>query len=281
MKKTLLSLFALVLGLATAHAQSMACHPTASATARFAALSADEGFRNSHPDPLPYTHVSATGKMITFKTPDGKTANAFELKPTKKSDKYLLIYQEWWGLNEHIKKEAEKYFNELGDVNVLALDIYDGKVTANRDEAAKYMQATDEKRIDAIMKGALTYVGPKARIASVGWCFGGSLSLKSALLEGKQAVGCVMYYGMPVNDVEKLKALHTDVLGLFAAKEQWITPQVVAEFEENMKAAGKKVIVRSFEAGHGFANPSNPIFDQQATAEAYALSINYLKERFK
>jgi carboxymethylenebutenolidase len=269
----------------TAQAQEMTCHPTATAstdaTVQFAMLSKDEAFRSAHPNPLPYTHVSKVGKMVTYKTPDGKTASAFELKAPIKSDKYLFVYQEWWGLNDHIKKESEKYYNELGDVNVIALDMYDGKIATNPEDAGKYMQAADEKRLEAIMKGALAYVGPKAKIASIGWCFGGGLSLKSALMEGKQAVGCVMYYGMPVQDVAKLKTLNTDVLGIFAGKEKWINPQVVAEFEQHMKEAGKKVTIKSFEAEHGFANPSNPIYDKEATAEAYALSTNYLKERLK
>jgi carboxymethylenebutenolidase len=289
MKKTFLSTLTiafLTLGAyMAAQAQEMACHPTAmastDATTQFAMLSNDESFRKSHPNPLPYTHVSEVGKMTTFNTPDGKTANAYELKASKKSDKYLFVYQEWWGLNDHIKKEAEKYYNELGDVNVIALDMYDGKIATNREDAGKYMQAADQQRLESIMKGAVAYVGPKAKIASIGWCFGGGLSLKSALVEGKQAVGCVMYYGMPVQEVDQLKTLHTDVLGIFAGKEKWINPQVVAEFEQHMKEAGKKVTVKSFDADHGFANPSNPIFDKEATAEAYALSTSYLKARFK
>jgi carboxymethylenebutenolidase len=281
MKKTLILIAGVITAFITAKAQEMPCHAPVNVTTQFAMLSKDKAFQRSHENPLPYTHLSATGKMITFKTPDGKTAGAFELKAAKTSNKYLFVYQEWWGLNDHIKREAEKYYQELGDVNVLALDMYDGKIAANREEAAQYMGAADEKRLEAIIKGAIAHVGPKAKIASVGWCFGGGLSLKSALLEGKQAVGCVMYYGMPVQDVEKLKTLYTDVLGIFAAKEEWISPKVVAEFEENMKKAGEKVTVKSFDAQHGFANPSNPIYDEKATAEAYALSTSYLKERFK
>jgi carboxymethylenebutenolidase len=265
----------------TTRAQDLPCHAPATATGQFAMLAKDSAFRRSHENPQPYTHRSATGKMITFKTPDGKTASAFVLKAAKPSNKYLFVYQEWWGLNDHIKREAEKYYRELGDVNVWALDMYDGKIANNREDAAKYMGAADEQRLEAIMKGAIAHAGPKAKIASVGWCFGGGLSLKSALLEGKQAVGCVMYYGMPVQDVEKLKTLQTDVLGIFAGKEEWISPKVVAEFEENMKKAGEKVTVKSFDAQHGFANPSNPVYDKEATAEAYALSTRYLKERLK
>jgi len=47
--------------------------------------------------------------------------------PTKK---YLFVIHEWWGLNDYIKQEAEKLQKELG-VNVIALDLYDGKVTSD------------------------------------------------------------------------------------------------------------------------------------------------------
>jgi carboxymethylenebutenolidase len=99
------------------------------------------------------------------------------------------------------------------------------------------MSGADPKRLQTIIEGAIAYAGKDAKIASVGWCFGGGLSLKSAILEGKQAVGCVIYYGMPEKDVAKLKTLNCDVLGLFAGKEQWISPAVVAQFEKDMVAA--------------------------------------------
>jgi carboxymethylenebutenolidase len=243
-------------------------------------MASTKEFQKAHEEPLPYTHVStAGGEMITFKTTDGQTANAFLIKSAKKSDKYLFVYQEWWGLNDYIKKQSETFYNDLGDVNVLAIDMYDGKIATNREDAGKYMSSAKPERLQAIMKGALEYVGTKAKIASVGWCFGGGLSLQSALLEGKQAVGCVMYYGMPEKDVEKLKTLQCDVLGLFAGKEKWISTAVVAEFEKNMATANKKIKVKSFDAEHAFANPSNPIFDKAAAEEAYKMAIEYLKMR--
>ena len=131
------------------------------------------------------------------------------------------------------------------------------------------------------MKGGITYIGPTAEIASVGWCFGGMLSLQSALLEGKQAKGCVMYYGRPIQDVETLKTLHTDVLGIFGSRDKGITPESVKQFEENMQKAGEKITVKMYDAGHGFANPSNPIYDKEAAADAYKLALAYLKDRLQ
>jgi carboxymethylenebutenolidase len=217
--------------------------------------------------------------MIKIKTADGTDANAYYVKAKKKSDKWLFVYQEWWGLNDCIKMESDKFYAGLGeDVNVLALDMYDGKVTADPKEAGQFMQGVKEERLQNIVKGAIAMAGKKAKIASVGWCFGGGWSLKSALLEGPQAVGCVMYYGMPVRDVEKLKTLNTDVLGLFAT-EQYISKEVIEDFAAKMKEAGKGLEYKIFSGVHGFANPSNPKHDQALTAEAYGMALGYLKKK--
>ena len=244
-------------------------------------MASTKEFQKAHDEPLPYTHISkAGGEMVQFKTADGSMANGFLIKAASKSNKYLFVYQEWWGLNDYIKKQAEVFYNDLKDVNVLAIDMYDGKVATTREDAGKYMSGADPKRLEVIINGALGYVGKDAKIASVGWCFGGGLSLKSAILEGKQAVGCVMYYGMPEKDVEKLKTLNCDVLGLFAGKEQWISTAVVSQFEKDMTTAGKAIKVKSYDAEHAFANPSNPKFDKVASEDAYGLAITYLKSKF-
>ncbi len=244
-------------------------------------LASTKAFQALHAEPLPFHFVSkAGGEMTKFSTPDGKEAGGFLIKASKPSNKYLFVYQEWWGLNDFVKQEAEKYYNSLGGkVNVLAVDMYDGKVTADRQEAGKLMSSATPERLENIVKGAIGMAGAKAKIASVGWCFGGGWSLRSALLEGKQAVGCVMYYGMPVKDVEKLKTLNTDVLGIFGSQDQGIPPATVEEFEKAAKTAGKNVTVKMFDAVHAFANPSNPKYDKEAAAKAYTLSSEYLKKR--
>ena len=46
-----------------------------------------------------------------------------------------------------------------------------------------------------------------------------------------------------------------------------------------MQAAGKKLIANKYDAGHGFANPSNPVFNKEAAADAHAKAVAFLKER--
>lgn len=242
-------------------------------------MAADPAFQMLHEAPLPYVYAGA-GESVSFDTPDGQKASGFLLKAPKESKKWLLVYQEWWGLNDHIKRQAEMFYNDLKDVNVIALDMYDGQVASTPQDAGKLMQGAKAERLEAIIKGAIAYAGPKAKFGSVGWCFGGMLSLKSAILEGKQAAGCVMYYGRPEKDVEKLKTLNTDVLGIFGSQDKGINPVMVSEFEANMKTANKKVTVKMYDAGHGFANPSNPVYNKAFADEAYSLALAYLKEKY-
>jgi carboxymethylenebutenolidase len=256
------------------------CHT--SSTEKFAMFASNKDFNSEHARPAPYIHVTEEGgKMITFKTPDGQQANAYLIEAKNKTNNWIFVFQEWWGLNDHIKRESENLYKELGNVNVLALDMYDGKVTADRQTAGSYMQQFKQDRGDAIVKGALDYVGKNAKIGTVGWCFGGGQSLLASLNAGRQAAACVIYYGMPVDDVEKLKTLNTDVLGIFASREKYISPEVVKKFEANMKAAGKNLTVKNYDADHGFANPSNPIYNKEATEDAWKNTIAFFKARLK
>lgn len=281
MKKVLFSILLLING-SVAIAQSCCETVFAAADGNMAGFVSDAKFRDMHPVPVPYIHISEVGgAMISLSSADNISVNAYQIKAKNKSNKWLFVYQEWWGLNEHIKKQADKFYTDLnGEVNVLAMDMYDGKVATSPEEAGKYMQSAKEARLEAIMNSGIVHAGKKAKIASVGWCFGGGLSLKSAILEGKKAVACVMYYGMPVKDVEKLKTLSTDVLGLFAT-EQWISKPIIEEFAANMKTAGKSLDYKIYDAAHAFANPSNPKFDQVASDDAYSKTINYLKLKLK
>lgn len=282
MKKILLSTFLFFAFAFYANAQS--CHGSEAEAAgksgkEFSNLAEDANFVNEHLNPEALDIEGKKGKMITYKVADGADANAYYIKAKKKTNKYLLVIHEWWGLNAHIKQEALNWAKDLG-VNVLALDLYDGKVATTREDAAKYMQAVESERAVAIVKGALAFAGDDAEIATIGWCFGGGWSMQSAIIAGEQTLGCVMYYGMPEKDVERIKMLNTDVLAVFASQDKWINEQVATEFKANMEAAGKDLELLTYGAAHAFANPSNPVYDKEKADDANGKALAYLKKRF-
>src|SRR5471030_2724349 len=113
----------------------MACCAKPSATKQFAMLASSKKFVMSHALPKKFHFQSTIGKSITYKTLDGKESTAYELKAKTPSNNYLLVIHEYWGLNDYIKQESEKLYNDVGNVNVIALDLYDGKVAATREDA--------------------------------------------------------------------------------------------------------------------------------------------------
>jgi carboxymethylenebutenolidase len=234
-------------------------------------------FASLHITPKMVDPSDLVGTMISFDAADGNKANAYFIPAKKKSNKWLIVIQEWWGLNNQIKMEADQYYKDLGDMNVIAVDMYDGKVAATPDSAMELMRGADMNRMTAIVQGAIKHAGAKASIYSVGWCFGGMWSLQTAILAGPQAKGSVMYYGRPETNMEKLKSIQCDIIGFFGNKDQSPSPAMVNAFEQNMKDAGKNLSVNRYDAGHGFANPSNPSFNAAAKEDAYAKSIAFLK----
>lgn len=234
-------------------------------------------FASMHNAPLQVSAQDLKGKMIKFDVSDGVQANAYYLVPMKKSNKWLIVIQEWWGLNDQIKQEADKYFTDLTDMNVLAIDMYDGKVAATPDSAMKLTREAKPERMTNIIRGAIQQAGADASIFSVGWCFGGMWSLQTAIIGGAKAKGTIMFYGRPETDMEKLKNIQCDIIGFFGNQDRSPSPEMVTAFEKNMEASGKKLNTYKYDAGHGFANPSNPKFNAEATADSYAKAIAFLK----
>jgi carboxymethylenebutenolidase len=241
MKKSILIFLSVFLVVSYSNAQSAMkqCCQAPSASASFAALGADATFRNAHESPLPLAYAEK-GKMISYPTPDGKTANAYFVPAPSKSDYFLVVVHEWWGLNDWIKKQSDFYADSLKNVNVIAIDLYDGKTATTTEDATKLMQGMNEERAVTIFKGAMNYVGKNAKIATIGWCFGGGWALQGALMADGQTIGCVMNYGMPETDVAKLKTLNSDVLFIWASKDKWINEQVKDDFIKNMKSGRKE-----------------------------------------
>lgn len=245
----------------------------------FADLGEDQNFRATHEIPQSIDDYVTIGEIFTFPTPSGPDGRAYLVRAQLPTNKYLVVIHEWWGMNTYIKREADRFATELPNVNVIAVDLYDGKVANDRETASKYMQAAKEDRLYSILEGVRAFAGPEAELATIGWCFGGGWSLKASIHFGPQAVACVMYYGMPVMDKQTLAKLDCDVLAIFAEKDGWITPKVAADFAAVMRELDKNLISLSFDADHAFANPSSPRYQAEAAQKANERALQFLLER--
>ena len=148
----------------TAFAQQSSC---CSATVTFADFSKDIAFVNKHDEPVPFSYLSQKGKMETFQCQDSTTASAYIVQATEPSNKYLLVFHEWWGLNDYIRQTADQLYTDLNSkAHVIALDLYDGKVATTRDSAQKYMQTLSHDRAFMIIRSLTEKFGDDVEIAS-------------------------------------------------------------------------------------------------------------------
>ena len=268
---------ALCMGLSFAHAQQHTC---CSATDQFAAFGKDVAFVQKHVEPIPFNFVADKGKMQTYTCSDSTTAQAYTIEAQIVTNAYVLVFHEWWGLNDYIRATSEQIYADLGgNAHVIALDLYDGQVAATRDSAMKYMSALQPERAAMIIQSVVSTFGDNAEIATIGWCMGGGYSLQAGIQLQEQTVGCVMYYGFPEQNIERLKKLQANVLMIWANQDKWIDTTVVGQFIDDMSSLNKQLIVVAYNADHAFANPSNPNHNADMAADAYARSLAFIKEK--
>ncbi len=255
----------------------------------FAKFTNDKEFVSKHPNPIAFDFTPKYGEMTELEVAGGEAVNVFMVKSKKPTGKYLFVFHEWWGLNDYVKQEAEKYYKDFGcKINVIAIDLYDGKVATTREDAQKYMQAVDNERAKSIIEAVTKHAKEKSietasqplQLATIGWCFGGGWSLQGSLISNEYAKATVMYYGMPEQDTARIKMIKAPVLGIYANKDKWITPEVMKEFEKSMKQIGKTVTILGYEADHAFANPSAPAYNETAAKEARKKTIQFLKKNW-
>jgi carboxymethylenebutenolidase len=279
----LLPLLALACGQPAAADEPATDDTTTDSTAAtsMADMADDPAFVAIHDNPESID-FSASGELITFPTPDGATGSTYALMAEEPTDDYLFVFHEWYGLNDYIKREAERLFASLDATNVMAIDLYDGNVATNREEAQQYMQGMKEARGQAIINGALQKAGPEARIGTIGWCFGGGWSLRAAILAGEQAKAGVMYYGMPVTEAEALAPLAAPVLFIYGTQDEWINEDVANNFRDLAAANGKDLTVQAYDGQHAFANPSQQSsYNQEAAKAANRLALDFLRDNLK
>lgn len=196
----------------------------------------------------------------------------------------VIMIHEWWGLNEHIKNQADILAKE-GYV-VLAVDLYRGEVAADTNRARELTSSVRNNSASAIdnLQSAVNYVKSLemvdgSRIASLGWCFGGDWSLQLALNSSENPLAAtIVYYGRPVTDTASLSSISWPILGIFGDQDQAIPVESVKQFTSALNASGVTNEIYLYEGvGHAFANPSGDNYAPKETADAWQKTIGFLR----
>src|ERR1700749_5133920 len=211
------------------------------------------------------------GRMIEFESNGGTTAGYLSVPETGRGPGVVVI-QEWWGLVPHIKDVADR-FAAAGFV-ALAPDLYHGDVARSPDEAGKMMMALNigqtEKDLRGAVESLLQHEATEGEsVGTVGFCMGGALSLYGAS-KNEQVGACVVFYGIHPKVEPDFERLRAPVLGIFAEKDNFVTPDVVRALEDTMREHGRVIETHTYPGtDHAFFNDTRPeVYDPAAASDA-------------
>ncbi len=218
------------------------------------------------------------GEMVEFES-NGGTTSGYLAVPEKGSGPGVVVIQEWWGLVDHIKDVCDRFARE-GYV-ALAPDLYHGESTKSPDEAGKLMMALRVDQAEKDLRGAIKYLLDHQattgnKVGTIGFCMGGALSLYAAS-KNPQVGACVVFYGIHPNVKPDLENLRAPVLGIYAERDTFVTPEVVKELDAKLKQLGKQAEMHIY-AGtdHAFFNDQRPeVYDAQAATDAWQRVLQF------
>ena len=183
----------------------------------------------------------------------------------------VIVVQEWWGLNDHIRDVARRFARE--GYFAIAPDLYSrqgNKVATEPNQAAELMGGL--KKEDGIedLQTTVEWLRAQkqtesARLGITGFCMGGSYALQLPA-ETREISAAAPFYGEIPAD-EKLKNLSCPTLYVYGENDGWIQRRDVDRLAAALKKFDKKGEVKIYPGcSHGFFNDTRP--DVYRPAEA-------------
>ncbi len=209
------------------------------------------------------------GSMIEFDCPNGERCPGYFAEPSEPGAPGLVVIQEWWGLNDHIKDVADRFAAE-GFV-ALAPDLYHGELAGHTemDKAGELMTSLPADRAARDMSGAVDYLADHdattgSGVGVMGFCLGGLLTFVLAALRPDRIKAAVPFYGFPSGDDQPdYSRIEAAIQGHMAEHDDFFPPAAAQALEAQLRELGKDATLTVHEgAGHAFMAPHNALGTQ-------------------
>lgn len=218
--------------------------------------------------------------LITFTAPDGsQVSGEMTLPHGEGKAPGLVLVQEWWGLNDHVRHLAKSFAHE-GFVT-LAPDLYQGKVAKDAAEAQALMTALDGQRaladIATAARHLLGHPRVNGRVGVTGFCMGGAYAFVAAT-RIPEISAAVPFYGIPpAGRADYTKA--RPIMAHFASRDEWATVAGAEAIKREVEAAGGSMILHVYDADHAFVNDTRPeVYSPENARLAWDRTIKFLHE---
>jgi carboxymethylenebutenolidase len=218
---------------------------------------------------------------IEFPTSAG-SATGYQAAPAGEHGPGVIVLQEWWGVDEHIRSLCDRLAAE--GFYALAPDLYKGETTTQPSEAQQKMMALSMGEVEQEMCGAADYLAARPGfegpgVGAVGFCLGGGLAVWAAATCPNIAAAVTFYYVMPHGKPD-FSAIRGPVLGHFGTADDFIPTEDANKLEAELEAAGVDTTFHYYEgAGHAFVNDTNRLgtHDPELAQLAWGRTVDFLR----
>jgi len=196
----------------------------------------------------------------------------------------VLVIQEWWGLNDHIKSIADRFAAE-GFV-ALAPDLYHGETTTEPDGAGKLMMAMNINEASKDMSGAVDELQRRTgrtKVGVIGFCMGGGLALVVTAKRPDAIAASAPFYGLiPWEGAQPdWSAVAAKIEGHYAAGDEYFTPENAEALQTQLRALGKDATLLVYpEVDHAFFNDTRPeVYNEDAATTAWLRVLDLFRSQ--
>lgn len=198
----------------------------------------------------------------------------------------IIVVNEVFGIHDYIKDICRR-LARLGYVAVAPAFFYRSGVNlpamTDISQILPVVQQAGDAQVDGDVRAASTWIKAQsfaepARIGITGFCWGGAVVWRSAMVDPDIRAG-VAWYGRLAPLIARAGELHAPVLGLYGGKDQGITQTDVAAMGEALKKAGKAGSSLHVypEAGHGFHADYRASYDAEAAADGWKRMLAHFR----
>ncbi len=216
------------------------------------------------------------GSMVSFQRPDGQTLNGFLALPAHPDGAPgVVVIQEWWGINDQIRKVADRF--AAAGYQALVPDLYRGTSTLAAEEASHLMNGLNFGEAAAQdIRGAVQFLKTRApKVGVTGFCMGGALTLL-ALTQVPEADAGVAWYGCPPLEYIDASQIKVPLQAHWGTQDEFFKIDTIDRLEDKLRAANVPFDFHRYLAYHAFANETavgptrlpatqyDPVWAQQA-----------------
>jgi carboxymethylenebutenolidase len=224
-------------------------------------------------------------RMVQYPS-EGVTVRAYAVAPAVKERRpAIIIVQEWWGLNDHMKDIARRVAKE-GYVAIVP-DLYSrlgNRVTSDPNEAGKLMNTLQQSDGLKDLNATVAYLknAPEidpAKIGVTGFCMGGGYALMLPCVN-RDLKAAVPFYGPVPNPDTPLQNLACPILYLYGEEDGWITKTDVQRLANALKKYNKSGEIKTYPgASHAFFNDTRTeVYKAAEAKDAWGRTLSFFRQ---